>query len=76
MWGDFYAKDGTFKDTQQGPGHDVTAWNTGFLSADANDGNHIARPDGSTQVPDAGGTMALLGIGVTGVAALRRRLGR
>jgi hypothetical protein len=71
VWGDFYTKDGQFD------GHDVTAWNTGFLSADVNDGNHIARPDGhSTQVPDAGGPMALLGIGVTGVAALRGRLGR
>jgi hypothetical protein len=76
VWGDFYAKDGTFKDTPQSPNHNVTAWNSGFLSADANDGFHIARPNGTPipdPVPDAAGTMALLGIGLVGIEALRRR---
>jgi hypothetical protein len=73
VWGDFYAKDG-----KQGHGPDGTftyAYNAGFTAEDANDGLHIARPDGcQVRVPDGGLTVLLLGISLLGVEALRRRL--
>jgi hypothetical protein len=71
VWGDFYAKDGKVA------GSDTLAYNSGFLLADANDGLHIARPNGrtpNTSIPDGGLTAVLLGISLLGVEALRRRL--
>ena len=75
VWGDFYAKDG------EDEGIPVTAWNTGFTIPDPIDGpangfisNHILRPDTSPVKAPEPSTMLLLGLGVLGIAGLRRKL--
>lgn len=66
VWGDFYAKDG------QDNGLDVYAYNAGFSLTDQDDGKHIAVPDTKTLVPEPG-TLMLLGFGLLGLWAVRRR---
>lgn len=76
VWGDFYAKDGT-------DAHgtiDVTAWNTGFLASDPSDGpadgsinNHILRPDTTQTLVPEPSMLLLLGAGLLGLWAVRRR---
>lgn len=59
VWGNFYAKGGL-----------VYAWNTGLEFPGT--GVFIARPDGFSQVPEPG-TLILLGAGLLGLVAVRRR---
>lgn len=74
VWGDFYAKDG--KDG----GDWVTAWNTGFLASDPSDGptngsinSHILRPDTTQTLVPEPSMLLLLGAGLLGLLAVRRR---
>ncbi len=67
VWGDFYAKDG------KSSGIETLAYNAGFLLEDANDGFHIARPDGRV-VPDGTLTVLLLGGALISIDMLRRKL--
>jgi hypothetical protein len=78
VWGDFFAKDGTTGTTD---GVMVYAWNTGFYDADpmvapsdGSIGNKILRPDTDTQVVPEPGTLGLIGLGLMGLVAGRRRL--
>lgn len=74
VWGDFYAKDGHHN--PGGPNGGFTyAYNAGFLAADANDGFHIARPNG-VRISDGGLTLGLLGVAIIGIQSLRRRWNR
>ena len=77
VWGDFYAKCGS------GPLGDNTAWNTGFTSPDTDpsappaNGSvdyHILVPNSyETQAIPEPGTLALLGLGLAGIALWKRR---
>lgn len=74
VWGDFYAKDGKHNKGDSN-GEFTYAYNTGFTAVDANDGYHIARPNGqSTPVNDAGLTATLLGLALISIESLRRRI--
>ncbi len=78
VWGDFFAKDGT----TGGPnGIMIYSWNTGFYDADPMDGpsngsigNKILRPDTNTEVVPEPGTLGLIGLGLMGLIAGRKRL--
>lgn len=73
VWGDFYAKDGRQGD-RNGPDRGFTyAYNAGFAMEDANDGYHIAVPNGHA-VSDPGTTASLLALAMAGIGAFRRRL--
>lgn len=84
VWGDFYAKDGVDKDKVGETTINVTAWNDGFSvnDQDPTDGpangsiqNHILRPDSkSIYVPDGGTSLLLLGMAVSVIGLIRRRV--
>jgi hypothetical protein len=78
VWGDFFAKDGTYGSPD---GAMLYAWNTGFYDADplvgpsdGSIGNKILRPDTSNGVVPEPGTLGLIGLGLMGLVAGRRRL--
>lgn len=76
VWGDFYAKCGAVGGTQN------TAWNAGFTTNDTDPsdppangsvGYHILRPnDYDPMIPEPG-TLALVGLGLAGIALWTRR---
>lgn len=78
-WGDFYAKDGWYRDPNTGARIPNNAWNAGYALADPLDAapadgaymNKLLRPDTQTAIPEPG-TMLLFGLGLAGAGVYRR----
>jgi len=77
-WGDFYAKDGWYRDPETGEKIPNNAWNAGYGLADpmgvepmnGSYMNKMLRPD--TQAVPEPGTMLLFGLGMAGAGVYRR----